>query len=304
MSAVPHKIGLGTVQFGMDYGITNAAGITPPAEVSKILSLAARAEISTLDTAHLYGTSEEVLGRTLPDDSAFQIVTKTPDFGKLGTLSSATARSALQDALTLSLRRLGRTSIYGLLVHNAGGLTAEIGRDLHSAMVDLKASGKVQKIGASIYTPEEIEPLLAQFGALDIIQVPMNLFDQRMIRTGWLDRLKQNGIEIHVRSLFLQGALLAPPGRLPPRLSPFKQQFDTYHRSLDQWGISPLAACLKFGMHTPGIDRLIIGINSEAQLQDILTTVSVLTAHDLDFSDLACDDKNLLNPALWPVATS
>ncbi len=295
MTGAANKIGLGTVQFGTAYGITNTSGITPPEEISRILDLAAASGVNILDTAHLYGKSEQVLGETLPAHHSFRIVTKTPDFSKPEFSQLDRMIDGLSSAFSQSLTCLKASSLYALMVHNAGGLAGPHRRKLYEALVQLKRGGQVSRIGASVYTQADIEAIL-ETGPIDIVQIPLNIFDQRLIQSGTLSKLKALGIEIHARSLFLQGALLAQD--TPPPLGNFATYFNRYRTFLAENRVEALAACLSFGLSVPEIDRLIIGVNSCDQLAQILKTAETAPA-DLDFSSLACNDEALLNPAKW-----
>ncbi len=220
------RIGLGTVQFGVDYGITNTDGMTPPEEVGAILDLAARNGIDLLDTAHLYGQSEAALGQAILPGQNFNIVTKTPDFQTLDPDGDNNASGSLAVAFARSLENLNRQNIYGLMVHNAGGMRGPHAREIYGALAALKTDGLVQKIGLSVYGADDIDHVINHCGPIDIVQVPCNLFDQRLIKSGYLGKLKERGVEIHARSIFLQGALLAD--EVPPRLQIFEPAFDNY----------------------------------------------------------------------------
>ena len=177
------KIGLGTVQFGLDYGVSNPQGITPATEVKDILALAWKSGITILDTAVSYGMSEEVIGQSIPEGMSFKIVTKTPLFKK-ERIERADAKR-LEETFLQSLRRVRQPALYGLLVHHANDLLVPGGSYLWQAMEDLKEAGLVEEIGVSIYSPREIEELLEKYHP-DLIQLPVNVFDQRMIQGGHL----------------------------------------------------------------------------------------------------------------------
>lgn len=293
-----HRIGLGTVQFGIDYGITNTGGMTPVEEAGAILDLAAQNGINLLDTAHLYGQSEAAIGRAVLPGQNFKIVTKTPDFGKLDLHDQGQAAKALEIAFTGSLRNLKTAEVYGLMVHNAGGMRGPHAKEIYEALTALKSTGLIQKIGLSVYTEDDIENVLNHCGKIDLVQVPCNIFDQRLIRSGYLRKLKDIGVEIHARSLFLQGALLTD--QVPERLSMFKPAFNHYHQFLQQNNITALRACMELGFSVPEIDRLIIGVNNAEQLQDIIDIARDVDIQEFDFSALASDDENMINPAFWP----
>jgi aryl-alcohol dehydrogenase-like predicted oxidoreductase len=292
------KIGLGTVQFGIDYGITNQAGMTPLTEVADILDLAAANSIATLDTAHLYGQSESVLGQALKPEHKFEIITKTPDFGRVEITQAGDTAKLLKDTFQSSLEKLKVSSVYGLMVHNAGGLAGPWAKEIYDALLGLKQAGKVKKIGASVYSARDIDQILEHCGPIDIVQVPVNLFDQRLIATGYLKELKAKNVEIHARSLFLQGSLLAT--QVPERLKGFASFFAAYQDFLKHHTLTPLQACLEFGFSVPEIDRLIIGVNNKVHLQEIIAAAAQTGQRSFNFSGLASSDEDFINPAKWP----
>lgn len=291
------KIGLGTVQFGLDYGVSNPQGITPVAEVKDILKLAWESGITILDTAVSYGMSEEVIGQSIPEGMSFKIVTKTPLFKK--DRIDRTDATRLKETFLQSLKRVKQTGIYGLLVHHANDLLVPGGHYLWQAMEALKETGLVKKIGISVYSPHEIEELTEKYH-LDLIQLPVNVFDQRMIQGGYLRYLKDLGIEIHSRSVFLQGLLLMPPEERPAHFNSVRHIMINYSEALQKHGISPLTAALAFVYKQKEIDNIIVGVNDRDQLRKILNAISNL--HDLeyiDFSDYAIIDESIINPSLW-----
>ncbi|HXI60358.1 MAG TPA: aldo/keto reductase, partial [Polyangia bacterium] len=160
------KLGLGTAQFGLDYGIANAVGKTPLEEVRRILSEAERAGVRLVDTACLYGDSEEALGRSLPAKHEFRIVTKTPKFP---AGFGATEARTLQETFAGSLQKLGVPRVYALLAHQADDLLGADGDRFMDALLALKDRGLVAKVGASVYTPAQVDGLLAR-GRIDVVQ--------------------------------------------------------------------------------------------------------------------------------------
>jgi aryl-alcohol dehydrogenase-like predicted oxidoreductase len=293
------NIGLGTVQFGLDYGVSNAQGRTSPEEVERILQFAQSENITVLDTAAQYGASEEVLGNCIGKFHQFNIVTKTPTFKK-PKINLEDAKH-LRNVFTDSLRKLGQEKIYGLLVHHADDLLAEGGQYLMDAMLELKALGLVSKIGASVYDGKQIDQILDHF-EIDLIQVPINVFDQRLIANGKLAQLKARGIEIHARSVFLQGLLLMPLGRVTKYFEPLKQNIQSYQRYLAANHLSLLQGALAFASSCKEIDQVILGVCSLEELREILGALRSLPQDSLDFSGFFCQDEQMINPALWKLA--
>jgi aryl-alcohol dehydrogenase-like predicted oxidoreductase len=291
------KIGLGTVQFGLDYGVSNEQGMTPPTVVRDILALAWQNGITLLDTAVAYGMSEDVIGQSTPEGVSFEIVTKTPLFKKARVGQAEAAR--LKEVFRQSLQKVKQPSIYGLLVHHAHDLLVPGGPCLWEAMEELREAGLVKKIGISVYSPREVEGLLKKYRP-DLIQLPLNIFDQRMIQGGCLRSLKGLGIEIHSRSAFLQGLLLMIPEELPPHFDPIRPLLRKYHRAIKEQQISPLAAALGFVQQQPDVDRIIVGVNHPSHLEEIIKVSHPRGAFgNLDFSAYAVQDESIIDPSSW-----
>ncbi|MFZ5632099.1 MAG: aldo/keto reductase [Bacillota bacterium] len=288
------KIGLGTVQFGLDYGISNREGKTTPEEVARILATAAGNGIRIIDTAVLYGASEEVLGRCLPRGHRFSIVTKTPGF-EGGRISSRDLEF-LEETFYRSLARLGQPSVYGLLVHHAGDLLAGGGSLLFQRMAELKKRGLVKKIGTSVYNGDEIDRIVEKY-PVDLVQLPVNVLDQRLLISGHLSKLKGAGIEIHARSVFLQGLLIMDPGSLPSHFDSVKDHLRSYHDKIGRMGMTPVQAALGFAAGLDEVDVLICGVNNHRQLEDICRLYGPLKREM--FAEFAIDDASILNPSLW-----
>lgn len=286
------KIGLGTAQFGMNYGVTNRGGRVPETEARAILEVARSAGIDLLDTATAYGESETVLGRLLCPEDSFRFVCKIPSL----TTAEGPVTFA-RDAFDTSLACLRQDRIHGLLVHSPDDLFAPYGDALWRMMESLRAAGRVRKIGISAYTIHEIERALDRF-PIDLIQVPCSLFDQRLIVGGQLAELKRRGVEVHARSVFLQGVLLARPAELPAQLAFFGKPLRALRNELDSRGLTPLAAAVAFVCRRSEIDRAVVGVTRAEELSEIIAASEALT--DADFDAFAIDDERLLNPALWP----
>ncbi|OAI13876.1 aryl-alcohol dehydrogenase [Methylomonas koyamae] len=289
------KIGLGTVQFGVDYGVSNKDGKTPAGEVESILAVARELKVRVLDTASLYGDSEQVLGNCLPAAAGFDIVTKTPQFAK--PVVDADDAERLQQAFHESLIKLKCDSLYGLLMHRADDLFVPGGERLMAALTGLKQQGLVAKIGVSVYSAEQIDQVLDRF-AVDLVQLPISVLDQRLLRSGHLRKLKAAGVEVHARSVFLQGLLLMDLSEIPAYFAPVRNILESYRQFIRARGLTPLQAALGFVSGLSEIDRIICGVNNVQQLHDICNAANV----ELDcaeFADFAIGDEAIVNPALW-----
>ncbi|UTW46031.1 aldo/keto reductase [bacterium SCSIO 12696] len=291
------KLGLGTVQFGQDYGISNKSGKTGKDEVVRILEAAKESGVSVVDTAALYGDSEEVLGECLAalSDTAYKVVTKTPHF--FGSKVGGEDVSKLLAVFHRSLTRLRLKGVYGLLIHNADDLLKPGGFDLYAEMQNLKAAGLVQKIGVSVYSPEQLAGI-AEKVSLDLVQLPLNIFDQRFLRSEVLAQLKSEGVEIHVRSAFLQGLLLMDTESLNPYFESIKPLHADFHKLCMKEGVTPLEASLQFVSSLDCVDVVVCGVNSLDQFSELLESSSGRIDPDV-FSSCSVSDLSVIEPSRW-----
>jgi len=292
------RLGLGTVQFGLDYGVSNTRGRVPQDDVAKILDLALSAGISVLDTAGLYGESEAVMGAYIASDAGFRIVTKTPPVR--GAKVTDTDVDEFRLMYARSLARLKRDSIYGLLVHHGSDLLKPGAEALIDVLRELKGTGLVERIGVSVYTGAEIDGILDRF-IPDIVQLPINIVDQRLMASGHLARLDAMGIEVHARSLFLQGLLLSDPDKLPAYFRPYADVLKQLAAKARSLKLTPLEACLSFGLGCPEIDVLLVGVTSPGELDDILKALPCAAANPFDTSSFSLSDERLLDPSQWRI---
>ena len=283
--ALNSKLSLGTVQFGLDYGVTNQNGQVTIDTARNILNIAKQSNIRTLDTASLYGNSEQVLGEIGIND--YQVITKT-------TFLKDDVNEVIVNFYK-SLERLNRDKVEGLLIHNIGDIENNQFDTLFSKLNELKKEGLIGKIGFSTYTPEQIDFLLNTFD-FDLIQVPFNVFDNRLIVGGQLKRLKNKGIEVHARSVFLQGLLL-DFNSLGGYFSNWKKKFDDYQKIVKDSELSLLEYALNFALNVEEIDRVLVGVNNQKQLTDIVEASQKKINNSL--LPFPINDLNLINPSLW-----
>ncbi len=293
------KIGLGTVQFGLDYGVSNTKGRVSRDEVQRILALAASAGMSVLDTATTYGESERVIGESLGSNHQFRIVTKTPPL-KTQQVDEADVRK-LTNAFFQSLDRLRQDSLYAVLVHHADDLLVEGSGRVIGALNELKEDGRVKKIGVSVYTGEQIDRVLEVF-VPDIVQLPVNLFDQRLVRSGHLAKLKQLGVEIHARSVFLQGLLLMDVSQLSAYFTPIRAHFQRYLSVAKELKLTQQQLSLFYVNALPDVDTVLVGVCTAEQFQEILAAFRTLPDTVPDLHSLGLQDERYINPSLWQLA--
>jgi len=284
------KIALGTAQFGLPYGISNVNGQVERAEINQIFKQARTAGITMLDTAIAYGNSEENIGAT--DSEGFEVVTKLPPLTGAETSVSQWARSQIEN----SLAKLKRNSVYGLLLHNPADLLGAYGDELYASLALLKEEGLVKKIGISIYTPTELDSLIPTY-LPDIVQAPLNVFDRLLETSGWLARLSKMNVEVHIRSVFLQGLLIQKPTERPANFEKWNQEFAKFDSWTESRQVSRLAACLGHVLSYPEISKVLVGVTSTNELAEIITATTGESQRAPD--NLRSSDLELIQPINW-----
>ena len=273
------KLVLGTVQFGLQYGV-NSAGRPSEEAVKSILTEASKGGITTLDTSSAYGNSEEILGECITPEEHFKIVSKYPK----GT-------TPVWEMFNSSLMRLKVDKLYGYLLHHF-----EVYKNnpkIWDEFVALKETGRVEKIGFSLYSPEELDLILKNGSLFDLIQIPFNIFDKKFLP--YMKELHEKGVEVHVRSTFLQGLFFKDRNALPEKLLPMKKyllQLDDFSKKS---GLSISEIALNYNLQNTYIDGVLIGVDNVEQLQVNLNSVKD-TPIDIEID---VKEQELLNPVNW-----
>ena len=273
------KLVLGTVQFGLQYGV-NSSGRPSENAVKGILAEAAKGGITTLDTSSAYGNSEEILGECTTPDEGFKIVSKYPK-----------GETPVKEMFNSSLKHLKVEKLYGYLLHHF-----EVYKNnpkIWDEFIALKESGMVQKIGFSLYTPEELQFILDNKSPFDLIQVPFNIFDKKFLP--YMKDLHEKGVEIHVRSTFLQGLFFKDREALPEKLKPMKKYLLQLDEFSKQSGLSISEIALNYNLQNPYIDGVLIGVDNVNQLKMNLASVKD-TPIDIE---IEVKEQELLNPVNW-----
>jgi aryl-alcohol dehydrogenase-like predicted oxidoreductase len=289
-------LGLGTAQLGSAYGVSNRGGQPSGGETAAILECALDCDIAVIDTAPAYGGAETLLGRLLPVDAAVRIVTKTAPIA--GAEVTAAACDEVRRSAQRSLERLRRDRLDALLVHHGSDLALPGGELLAGCLAEMRDSGVVRQLGASVYTREELDAARDRL-PLDLVQLPLNVFDQRLLRDGTLEELRAAGIEVHVRSAFLQGLLLMEADELPAHLAMAKQPLRRYHEARGRLGLTPIEAALGFVSSAPGVDVALVGANSVRELEECAAALRERSGPGVDCASLAVNDPGLIDPRRW-----
>lgn len=291
MNKVISRLVLGSANFGLNYGIANTSGKVSATELENILSLAKRVGIEVIDTAQAYGDSESRLG-ALCCDYRFKIITKINV-----NLEKGWVKNSISNLVKQSSKRLNQTRLYAVMLHRPEVLLGDKGTTIIKELKLLKDQNLIYKVGISVYCPEILEAITKIF-QFDIIQAPFNIFDQRILQSGWSNKLKENGVEIHVRSVFLQGLLLKPKLSLHPYfVRNWPNLFNDWYKFLKDNNTDAIHIALKFALTQDWIDKVVVGVDSVKQLSSLVEIEKSIVLPD--FPELGCDDINLINPSQW-----
>jgi hypothetical protein len=286
-----NRIVLGGAQLGLPYGILNGGETLSREEVARILDTAVDRGIDSIDTAIAYGQSESIIGET--SQNRFNIISKLPPLPVDISNVSEWVHSQVQG----SLSRLKCTSLDALLLHHPQDLTGAQGAELYAAIGSLMAEKMIHRFGVSIYSPDDLEGIIDTF-EIHVVQAPLNVFDRRIL--GVTDQLSALDIEVHVRSVFLQGVLIASPQDRPHRFEPWSEHFALFDEWVRSSGLSAMACCMGFALQQPGIAKLVIGTTSAESLDEIMNSIpnSVFEVP----THLQSSVEQLIDPRFWNAA--
>ncbi len=286
---------LGTAQFGLNYGVSNTSGKIKRDDIQKILKYAIDAGVQYLDTANIYGESETKIGTFSELSDNFNIITKTTTFRE--KIKTNKKVKLIQDEFLKSLTKLSRQNVYALLIHDPMLILSEDGAEVFNALNKLKNIGLVEKIGVSVYTLNELEEILSLY-SIDIVQFPLNVFNQSFGNSKYLKELKKKGIELHARSIFLQGLLLMSSDKLNFYFNPIKKKYTEYEKMLSNEKITKLQGALNYIKHFNELDGIVFGVQNHTELKEIIEALNLKTI-SLPFKDFAIEDESFNNPSNW-----
>jgi aryl-alcohol dehydrogenase-like predicted oxidoreductase len=281
------KLALGTVQFGIPYGINNQTGVPDDSSLTEILDLAYDSGIRILDTAIAYGNSEERIAGL--SKSKFKIVSKFSDVQN---------KIEFQNSLEASLRKINTDCLYGYISHNANNLI-QFPRIWEELVSSRDKEKKIGKIGYSLYNTEQLDQLLNMGFIPDLVQLPYSLLDRKF--ESYLPELKRMNVEIHIRSVFLQGLYFMHPDQLPIRLLPLKSTLTYLNNLCEHFGTSIGGLALNYVYINPNVDFIVIGVDSQFQLAQNLNIIK----KDLNYQiinlvdEISISNPELLNPGNW-----
>ncbi|MCI6213162.1 aldo/keto reductase [Bacteroides heparinolyticus] len=272
------KIILGTVQFGCQYGI-NSVGRPSTSQVAAILQEAQSGGISVLDTSSAYGDAEFVLGEVNASNN-FKIVSKFPKAGK-----------SVSETFEKSLRILNTNHLYGYLLHNFEVYQSD--PSVWDEFISLQDQGKTDSIGFSLYEPSELDLILKNKVKFNLLQIPYNIFDRQF--EPYFARLKDMGVEIHVRSTFLQGLFFKDRNTLPDKLIPLKHNLLELDAYAEHIGLTVGEVALNYNLQNTYIDGVLMGVDNQEQLAQNFKFVCDKKIE----CDFKIENQKLLKPVNW-----
>lgn len=285
-----NRIALGTAQIGLEYGISNQQGQVDPHEAARMLAFARERGVDTIDTAPAYGGSELVLGEI--GLSGLRIFSKLPGLPADTTDIEGWVRRSVE----ASLSRLRVERLTGLLMHRPADLLGCEGHRIYCSLEAMCTERLIEKIGYSIYDPNELDDLVSRFPA-SIVQAPFNVFDQRLLRSGWLQRLRAASIEVHTRSAFLQGLLLMEDAARPRKFDRWQREFGLWSEWRKRHRVTAVQAALSHSLRNSDIGRVVVGATSVAELREILTCRQDDDVSEFEGIDV--QDLDLIDPSRW-----
>ena len=284
------KLALGTANFGLPYGISNESGQISADSVASILQIAKHGGISCLDTSIAYGESQKVLGSIGVSD--WRLVSKI-----------SSMEPGCEDVSGYVNRQIGRiledlqvTTIDTVLVHNAQDLIGQKGDQIFSELQKIKHDNLVNKIGVSIYSPSDIAIILSRY-PVEVVQAPLNVLDNRIESSGWLGQLSGHKVEVHARSIFLQGLLISRQIQKTPLFQSWYKTLQRWNEFSDASGRSDLENCIAHVKSFDQISQVVVGVDSAIQIGEIIDAFGS-PARRVDGLDCGADET-LINPSMW-----
>ncbi|MGB2401366.1 MAG: aldo/keto reductase [Porticoccaceae bacterium] len=285
------KLAIGTAQFGMNYGVSNPNGVVSLDEITKILEYGKSVGINFIDTAAAYGNAELVLGKVGIND--WKCVTKLRPIDSI----HSNVEDWVKSQVNLSLEKLKVSHLHGILLHKPSDIIEKNGKAYIRSLIKLKELGIIENIGVSIYSPDELDDVTKIFWP-DIVQVPYNIFDNRINTSGWLDKLKSRDVKVHARSIFLQGLLLMDKNKRPKYFDRWKSPIGRWDELVEGSVDKALRIALSYVMQDERVEKVIVGINSLPQLKELVQAepIEISSIGGFEISDL-----ELIEPYRWTI---
>tara|TARA_A100001035_G_scaffold175900_1_gene139724 strand:- start:3890 stop:4777 length:888 start_codon:yes stop_codon:yes gene_type:complete len=290
---------LGTAQLGLDYGITNKTGKINHNETELLLKRAVNENIKYFDTAFSYGDSEEKIGEMLKDED-IEIITKfSTNINRSFNLEDI---NLLNNLFELSLKRLKRNSINAYLLHNPNDFTKGNSKLLLNWLKSIKEKNLIKRIGVSIYNANDLKNIPLK--EIDIIQMPLSIYDQRLLDNSIINKLLDNGIAIHIRSIFLQGLLLQDANKWPEMINQrFRDHHKNYQNIIKSNNLSLLEGTISFIKELKFPELILFGITNIKELNEVIKCWynKENINNKIDYEKFKWFEPNDLDPRKWKI---
>ena len=281
------KIILGSANVNSLYGL--AKNNIKSSEFTSLMNFAFRKGVKIIDTSPIYSNSEKIIGKSV---KKFYIISKIPKIPQ--SIKNINLEAWIKKKIFNSKKKM-KKKIYGILIQNAEILLSDKAEIVYDTLLNLKKEQAFEKIGISIYNFKTLELVIKKF-AIDFVQLPYNILDQRLSNKKIIKILKKNKIEIHARSIFLQGLLTNNKIKLPKKLSKLENGLKKWRKWIKEKNINPAHACIDFALRNNNIDKLVIGFNSKNNFADVIKFKKT----KLNFNNLNIKiSQNLLDPRRW-----
>lgn len=288
------KIVLGTVQIGLNYGVSNQSGRMSLLEATDLIKTAHRLGCRTLDTAQAYGESEQRLGQIGVDQ--FDVISK---LAHLPQDCSDLAEYVYRNVNEMR-SRVGTRAFEAVLLHNPRELLVLTDKQISQVTAGfdlLKREGVIRKCGVSVYSPNELADISSCFDS-ELVQIPCCPMDTRWEESPKLQKMRKNGVEVHVRSVFLQGLLLMEPVDIPCYFNPWSGILGQWREWVKDHGMTRIQACLQISLKNPLFDKIVVGAQSKDELEQQFHLLSHQVL-DLPPIDFGTSDEAFLDPSQW-----
>ena len=283
---------LGSANFDLNYGINKKKAINNK-DLKKIINYAGKNNISFIDTATSYKNSEKKIG--ILNKYNFKVITKLPLIPK----KIANVENWIINKVQESCYRLKTKSLYGLLIHDTKELkNKKRSKKIYQVFDYLLKKKIVKKIGLSVYNPKELDLFFKEYN-YQIIQIPVNIFDRRLISSGWGKKLSKKDVEIFARSIFLKGLLLRDADKIPKEFSRWNKKFINFEKWVKKKKINKAEACIRFVKSFKEVKKIIFGVNNIEQLKE---NIIFSNKNKILFpTNLNINSGKILDPRKWKV---
>jgi len=285
------KVILGTAQLGLDYGINNYGKLSKK-ESFRILDYAFDNKIKFLDTAESYGNSIELLASFFKKNPGKRFGI----FSKLDLKDTRVIKNT-KSHLKSILAKMNLETIHGYMIHNFSDLKKF--PEVLDNLIELKKIGLINNVGVSLYKEEEIEDVISNY-EVDFIQIPFNLLDNQCEKIDIFKKINDKGVEIHARSIFLQGLFFKPYDKYSNQLKPLVKYMKIVDKIIRESNSNIETLAINYPLKKDYINKVIFGVHNLRQFNKNIKIINSRHELDLDKIDLInVKEKELLKPYNW-----